>query len=137
MHINGRGHPSLYYLHGDADEEEEIKFEQADDNLVPSVHCYRGIVSDHIETYRDADNEDCLLFMIGLAPTMWKTAQLSNNMVLISGHQGEDRIETYPNSSNSTLVHHKRLNQAAAMTHGAAISNGRTLTKRVPAPAHP
>jgi len=37
------------HLHGDTDEEEKIELEQTDDNLVPSVHCYRGIALDRVE----------------------------------------------------------------------------------------
>lgn len=44
-----KGDLNINYLHGDADEEEEVKFKQADDNLVPSVHCYRRIASDRME----------------------------------------------------------------------------------------
>lgn len=47
--IDGRGNLSLNYLHGDADKEEKVKFKEADDNLVPSVHCYRIIALDRIE----------------------------------------------------------------------------------------
>jgi hypothetical protein len=48
MHNWGRS-LKLSYLHGDADKEKEVEFEQADDNLVPSVHRYRRIVSGGIE----------------------------------------------------------------------------------------
>ena len=40
---------NLNHLHGDTNEEKEIKLEQTDDNLVPSVHCYRGVGSDPVE----------------------------------------------------------------------------------------
>jgi hypothetical protein len=39
----------LHYLHGDTGEEEEIKFQQTDDNLVPSVHRCGGVASDQLE----------------------------------------------------------------------------------------
>lgn len=123
---------NLSYLHGDTDEEEEIKFKQTDDNLIPSVHrCGGG----YIRSHGDKHNENCLPFMAGFAPTMWKMAQLPNNNCEKSISRWR-LPATYPNSPNSTLVHHSRLSQAAAMTHGAAISNGRTFAKRVPLPPH-
>ena len=74
--------------------------------------------------------------MVGFAPTMWKTAQLQNNAILRNGYQYENRKRAHPNSSNSALVHHRRLSQETAIIQGAAISSGLTLAKRVPVPEH-
>lgn len=46
---DGRQGTNLNHLHGDTNEEKEIKLEQTDDNLVPSVHCYSRVGSDPIE----------------------------------------------------------------------------------------
>lgn len=46
MQVRGEG--TINHLHGDADEEEKVEFEKADDNLIPPVHCYRGVVLDRV-----------------------------------------------------------------------------------------
>ena len=63
----------MNHLHGDTNEEKEVKLEQTDDNLVPSVHCYSGAGSDPIDV---SESATALPFMAGFAPTMWKMAQL-------------------------------------------------------------
>ena len=72
LQIQTREILDLNHLHRNTDEEEKIELEQTDDNLVPSVHCYRGCIRSH----RNRQNGDGLPFMAGFAPTMWKMAQL-------------------------------------------------------------
>ena len=133
LDIDAGGGLNSNYLHGDTGEEEEIKFQQADDNLVPSVHCYGGVASDHTEVgttkaaysswqgsrRRCGRRPNCQMIRLWEIATKPKTVSA-----------------TYPNSANNAFVHHRRLSQEAAMTQGAAINNGRTFAKRVPAPSH-
>ena len=116
-------------LHRHSSDKKEIKFQQANHDLVPLIHSCRLSVN----TIGKRVNRTDLTFHFGIGSNDVKDCPA--NFVSNTPNM-KDKTTTNPNSLYSSLIQKIMTSQDAAMIQGGTIRKGSTFSKSVPFPPH-